>query len=92
MLDLAKLKFENKRLIGDIRALKKIFREPHQPRLKWEHHYQLINLKKRATQIYSLLASLRGRIHLNQKFKTLEEQNKFLEVFSQEFLLDTRAA
>jgi hypothetical protein len=75
MYDLMKLRAEMKKIAVEIKDVKGVLRESHQPRLKgtvynavtreftWGHIDLLVRLKRRATQLYVLRAQMRKKIH-----------------------------
>jgi hypothetical protein len=71
-LDREKLRSELKTIIPEIRALKKLQRESHQPNYGYREHYRRLHLKKQTNLLCTLLAHSRGHIH--RKGMTLEEQ------------------
>jgi hypothetical protein len=75
-LDREKLRSELKTIIPEIRALKKLQRESHQPNYGYREHYRRLHLKKQANLLCVLLAHSRGHIH--KKGMTLEEQAELM--------------
>lgn len=68
----------------EIRTLKAIFREPHQPRLTWRVRADLDAAKGRATQLCALAAHARGRLHLPSKMDA-EAQLAFVQSLLPEY-------
>ncbi len=85
MTNVKKLKVDINETAAALKAMKKLYREPHQPNVTWENVKNYRPFKKRATILCSLRAHLRGKIHL--KGSTAEEQEALVRAAWQEYQL-----
>lgn len=87
MTNVPKLKAEINETAARLKAIKKVYREPHQPNVTWATVKDYIPLKRRATILCSLRAHLRGKIHL--RGSTTEQQLELVKTAWEEYRLGT---
>lgn len=78
-IDIQKLTADIKFAEHELRELKKVFHEKGQPNLTSAHYANRSYLKKQATELYSLRAQLRHRVHSKQTCPDLETQAKYTQ-------------
>jgi hypothetical protein len=89
-INIAQLKADLRTVVTEIKEVKAILREPHQPRKDWRTQGRLESLKRKATQLCSLRAHHRGKVHL--RGKTYEEQAQVFAAIMEAYVVKDAAA
>jgi hypothetical protein len=89
--DIVRLKNDLKNVALELKDMKKIFREPEQPRVTLKLYQECAELKQQATMLCSIRAHSRRKIHLLRLFKNLDEQEAFIKEEAAKYLLQIAA-
>ena len=78
--NITQIKNDLKHTAKELQEMKRLFREPEQPRVTLALYRERSALRQRATVLCSIRAHHRNKIHLANQFETLDAQWEYIKI------------